>query len=83
MNHKYQITQRVKIVEVREQHGNLKYPSLKEHVNKKGEILEIYTLPMKGFGELEGYRKDINIYTIKLESGMVLESVVEEALSLP
>jgi len=79
--HKYHVGERVKIIEAKDQHLHIKYLELKDHINKKGEILDVISVPMEGLGELEGYLETIVMYKIALDNGIVLDPVLEDALS--
>ena len=84
MKPKYRNVQKVKIKEVKNQHGHLKYLELKEHVNETGIVLESFFIPMRGLEgtTLEGEVYDQYIYEVRLDKdGTILEAVMEDALA--
>ena len=84
MEPKFNYGQKVKIISVKNQHGNLKSPELQEHINETGTILDSYFIPMRGVEgtTLEGEVYDQYLYKIRLDKdGTILEAVTEDALA--
>ncbi len=82
MEPKYSKGQKVKIKGVKNQHGHLKYPEIQEHVNETGTILDSHFIPMRGLKgtTLEGEVYDQYIYQVRLDKGITLDAVSEDAL---
>ena len=81
MIQKYKNGQKVKIIEVKNQDGNLKYDDLRQHINKTGVILDSYLMPMKSVSGLPEVKiEDYPKYTVLLDDGITLEMVLEDAL---
>lgn len=82
MEPKYTKGQKVRIIEVKNQDGNLKYDDLRQHINKTGVILDSYVIPMKSVSGLPEVKiEDYPKYTILLDDGITLEMVLEDALA--
>ena len=81
MEPKYRNGQKVKIIEVKNPYGYLKYDDLRQHINKTGVILDSYLMPMESISELPEVKiEDYPKYTVLLDDGITLEMVLEDAL---
>ena len=80
MEPKYRNGQRVKIKEAKNQHGHLKYPKLQEHINETGIIVETYVAPIYNLPGQELVIDNYPIYKVRLDKGIILEVVPEDAL---
>ncbi len=84
MKPKYNKGQKIKIVSVKNQHGNLKHPEIEKYVNATGTILDSYFIPIRGVERttLEGEVYDLSLYKVRLDKdGTSLEPVPEDALT--
>ena len=82
MEPKYYKDQKVKIKEVKNQHGHLKYPELQEHINETGTIEDAYVIPMKNLPGQSLKIENYPFYKVCLDSGITLEPVLEDALEV-
>ena len=80
MEAKYKNGQKIKIIEVKNQHGHLKYPELQEHINDTGEIEDSYIIPMQAIPKNSFKIENYPIYKVSLDKGIILDAVVEDAL---
>ncbi len=84
MEPKYRNGQKIKIIEVKNEHGHLKYPEIQERVNETGTTLDSYFIPMRGVNgtTLAGEVYDLYLYKIRLDKDdIILEAVTEDALA--
>ena len=81
MARKYRNGQKVKIIEVRDQHGHLKYPQIQEYINETGIIIGSEFTSIRNLAGMEEYAPgDFYIYQVRLNKGITLEAVLEDAL---
>lgn len=81
---KYIEGQKVKIVEVKNEHGHPKYPEIQEHINKTGIVLESLFIPTRGLEgtSLEGEILDQYMDKIQLDKDdAILDAIMEDALA--
>ena len=79
MAQKYRNGQRVRIVEVQDEHGHLKYPQIQEYINETGIIV-------RGFGYRMGRNERIEpypSYEVRLDRGTLTRVPVPEGAIVP
>ena len=82
MKPKYNKGQKIKIVSAKNQHGNLKYPELEQHIKKTGIVLESTASLVKNLNNTD-IPEACPFYKIRLDKdGTTLESVSEDALEV-
>ena len=74
MELKYRNGQRVKIVEVKDQHGHLKYPQIQEYVKETGIIVMGFASRMNRNEKIEPYPS----YEVRLDKGTLTRVPVPE-----
>lgn len=79
MKPKYTKGQKVKIVSVKNQHGNIKYRELKEHANESGVILEARASLVKNLNNTD-VPEAYPIYKVRLDKNNLEIEVCENAL---
>ena len=82
MVQKYIIGQKVKIIEVKNEHGHQKYPELQEQANETAKVIESYFIPIRGLEgtSLEGEILDLYLYKVELDKDSTILEVAEDAL---
>jgi hypothetical protein len=81
MEPKYTKGQKVKIVSVKNQHGNPKYPEIEKHANETGVIIGVQWTSIRNVVGMEEYMPgDFYIYQVRLDKGITLKAVLEDAL---
>jgi hypothetical protein len=83
MEARYNNGQKVKIVSVKDQHGHLKYsriPKIQQYVNETGVILEARASLVKNLNNTD-VPESYPIYTVRLDKGITLDAVPEDALA--
>ena len=80
MKPKYNKGQKVKIISVKNQHFNVKYPDIEEYVNETGVILEASASLVKNLTNTD-VPESCPIYTVRLDKGITLDAVPEDALA--
>jgi len=80
MEPKYNKGQKVKIISVKNQHGNLKYPEIEQYVNETGVILEARGSLVKNLNNTD-LPEAYPIYRVRLNKGTTLDAVPEDALA--
>lgn len=81
MEPKYTKGQKVKIVSVKNQHSHLKYPEIEEYVNGTGIIIGSEFTSIRNLVGMEEYAPgDVYIYQVRLDKGITLKAVLEDAL---
>jgi len=80
MARNYRNGQKIKIIEVKDQHGHLKYPEFQEYINDTGIIVEIYIAPINNLPGQELVIENYPIYKVRLDKGITLKAVPEDAL---
>ncbi|HUV56393.1 MAG TPA: hypothetical protein VMV84_04090 [Dehalococcoidales bacterium] len=80
MIQKYRKGQKVRIVEVKNQHGHLKYPKIEEYVNETGVIVEPRASLVKNLDNTD-MPESYPIYTVRLDKSDVEIEVCEDALA--
>ena len=81
MKPKYRRGQKVRIIEVKDQHGHLKYPQIQEYVNETGVILEARTSLVKNLNNTD-LPEAYPIYRVRLDKNNIEIEVCEDALVL-
>lgn len=79
MEPKYGNGQKVKIKEVKNQHGNLKYPKIEQYVNETGVILEARASLVKNLNNAD-VPESYPIYRVRLDKSNIEIEVCEDAL---
>ena len=80
MAQKYRSGQKIKILEVKNEYGNLKYPEIQEHINETGTILDCS--PMTGVKGTRAEGFEQYLYYIRLDKDdIILEVITEDALA--
>jgi hypothetical protein len=79
---KYKKGNKVRIIEVKNQDGELKYPNIQKHINKTGTVLSSLLMPIKGLKNtsLEDEILDVHMYKIQLDNTTILENIMEDSL---
>lgn len=81
MEPKYRKGQKVKIIKVKDQHGHLKYPEIEQYANETGIIIgAVFTSIRNVVGMEEHVPGDLYIYQVRLDKGITLKAVLEDAL---
>jgi hypothetical protein len=79
MAQKYRNGQKVKIIEVRDQHGDLKYPQIQEYINEPGMIVRGFVHRMGRNERIEPYPS----YEVRLDTGTLTRVPVPEGALVP
>jgi len=74
MARKYRNGQKIKIIEVKDQHGHLKYPQIQEYVNETGIIVRGFDYRMDRNERIEPYPS----YEVRLDTGTLTRVPVPE-----
>ena len=79
MARKYRNGQRVKIIEVKDQHGHLKYPEIEQYANETGIVIgAVFTSIRNVVGMEEHVPGDLYIYQVRLDTGALTKVPVPE-----
>lgn len=74
MARKYRDGQRIKIIEVKDQYGHLKYPQIQEYINETGIIVRGSDYRMNRNERIEPYPS----YEVRLDTGALTKVPVPE-----
>lgn len=81
MELKYTKGQKVKIVSVKDQHFKVKYPEIEQYANETGVIIGAEWTSIRNVVGMEEYVPgDFYIYQVRLDKGITLKAVLEDAL---
>ena len=81
MEPKYKNGQKVKIVSVKNQHLRTKYPEIEQYANETGIVIgAVFTSIRNVVGMEEHVPGDLYIYQVRLDRGITLKAVLEDAL---
>jgi len=76
---KYRNGQRIRIIEVKDEHGRLKYPQIQQYINEAGIIVQGFAFRMDRNERFEDYPS----YEVRLDTGTLTKVPVPEEAVVP